>query len=60
MSNGPTGHGTPFSTIKIIAQDLLEQFKDDINVKKDLQRLLASSCTMASFGNSGPKFKLEI
>ena len=33
--------GTPFSTIKIIAQDLLEQFKDDINVKKDLDLLVS-------------------
>ena len=33
--------GTPFSTIKIIAQDLLEQFKDDINVKKDLELLVS-------------------
>ena len=33
--------GTPFSTIKIIAQDLLDQFKDDINVKKDLELLVS-------------------
>ncbi|OUX46661.1 MAG: two-component sensor histidine kinase [Candidatus Pelagibacter sp. TMED275] len=33
--------GTPFSTIKIIAQELLEQFKDDANVKKDLELLVS-------------------
>ncbi len=33
--------GTPFSTIKIIAQDLLEQFSDDLNVKKDLELLVS-------------------
>ena len=33
--------GTPFSTIKIIAQDLLDQFKEDINVKKDLELLVS-------------------
>ena len=33
--------GTPLSTIKIIAQDLLEQFKDKTNTKKDLELLLS-------------------
>ena len=33
--------GTPFSTIKIIAQDLLEQFKDNTNAKKDLELLVS-------------------
>ena len=33
--------GTPFSTIKIISTDLLKQFKDDDEVKKDIE-LLAS------------------
>ena len=33
--------GTPLSTIKIIVQDLLEQFKDKINTKKDLELLLS-------------------
>ncbi len=33
--------GTPFSTIKIIAQDLLEQFKHDPTVKKDLELLVS-------------------
>mgnify|MGYP006136751787 CR=1 FL=1 len=31
--------GTPFSTIKIIAADLLKQFKDDNEVKKDIELL---------------------
>ena len=31
--------GTPFSTIKIICADLLKQFKDDIEVKKDIELL---------------------
>ena len=31
--------GTPFSTIKIIAVDLLKQFKDDPEVKKDVELL---------------------
>ncbi len=33
--------GTPLSTIKIIVQDLLEQFKDKTNTKKDLELLLS-------------------
>ena len=33
--------GTPFSTIKIIAQDLLEQLKDDKIFKKDLELLIS-------------------
>ena len=33
--------GTPFSTIKIISTDLLNQFKDDKEIKKDIE-LLAS------------------
>ena len=33
--------GTPFSTIKIISSDLLKQFKDDTEVKKDLDLLLS-------------------
>ena len=33
--------GTPFSTIKIISSDLLKQFKDDIEVKKDLDLLVS-------------------
>jgi len=32
--------GTPFSTIKIISVDLLKQFKDDENVKKDIELLV--------------------
>ena len=32
--------GTPFSTIKIISSDLLKQFKDNVDVKKDLDLLL--------------------
>jgi len=31
--------GTPFSTMKIIATDLLEQFKDNEDVKKDIELL---------------------
>ena len=31
--------GTPFSTIKIITADLLKQFKDDSEVKKDIELL---------------------
>ncbi|MDA7785954.1 ActS/PrrB/RegB family redox-sensitive histidine kinase [Candidatus Pelagibacter sp.] len=31
--------GTPFSTIKIISTDLLEQFKDNEDVKKDIELL---------------------
>ena len=33
--------GTPFSTIKIIASDLLKQFKDDDEVKKDIALLVS-------------------
>ena len=33
--------GTPFSTIKIIAQDLLDQLKDDKAKKKDLELLVS-------------------
>ena len=33
--------GTPFSTIKIICTDLLKQFKNDIEVKKDLELLMS-------------------
>jgi two-component system sensor histidine kinase RegB len=33
--------GTPFSTIKIIAQDLLEQLKDNKIFKKDLELLIS-------------------
>ena len=29
--------GTPFSTIKIISRDLLEQFKDNAEVNKDIE-----------------------
>ena len=31
--------GTPFSTIKIISTDLLEQFKDNKDIKKDIELL---------------------
>ena len=31
--------GTPFSTIKIISSDLIKQFKDNVDVKKDLDLL---------------------
>ena len=33
--------GTPFSTIKIISSDLLKQFKDENEVKKDIDLLLS-------------------
>ena len=33
--------GTPFSTIKIISSDLLKQFKDNIDVKKDVELLVS-------------------
>tara|TARA_B100000787_G_scaffold150813_1_gene123566 strand:+ start:344 stop:1624 length:1281 start_codon:yes stop_codon:yes gene_type:complete len=33
--------GTPFSTIKIISADLLKQFKDNKDVKKDIELLLS-------------------
>ena len=33
--------GTPFSTIKIISSDLLKQFKENADVKKDLDLLLS-------------------
>ena len=33
--------GTPFSTIKIISSDLLKQFKDNIEVKKDIDLLVS-------------------
>ena len=33
--------GTPFSTIKIIASDLLEQFKDNTELKKDIDLLIS-------------------
>ena len=33
--------GTPFSTIKIITSDLLKQFKDNTEVKKDIDLLLS-------------------
>ena len=33
--------GTPLSTIKIISQDLLEQFKNDKNLKKDVELLVS-------------------
>ena len=33
--------GTPFSTIKIISIDLLEQFKEDKEVKKDIELLVS-------------------
>tara|TARA_B110001450_G_scaffold214820_1_gene207744 strand:- start:433 stop:1713 length:1281 start_codon:yes stop_codon:yes gene_type:complete len=33
--------GTPFSTIKIISSDLLKQFKDENEVKKDIELLLS-------------------
>jgi len=39
--------GTPFSTIKIISADLLEQFKHDKEVKKDIE-LLASQIQRCS------------
>ena len=33
--------GTPFSTIKIISSDLLKQFNDNIDVKKDIELLVS-------------------
>ena len=33
--------GTPFSTIKIISSDLLKQFKDNIEVKRDIDLLVS-------------------
>ena len=33
--------GTPFSTIKIISSDLLKQFKDNNEVKKDIDLLMS-------------------
>ena len=33
--------GTPFSTIKIISSDLLRQFKDNIEVKRDIDLLVS-------------------
>ena len=33
--------GTPFSTIKIISRELLEQFKDNNEVKKDIELLVS-------------------
>ncbi|MDA7770096.1 ActS/PrrB/RegB family redox-sensitive histidine kinase [Candidatus Pelagibacter sp.] len=33
--------GTPFSTMKIISSDLLKQFKDNIEVKKDINLLVS-------------------
>ncbi len=33
--------GTPFSTIKIISSDLLKQFKDEKEVKKDIELLVS-------------------
>ena len=33
--------GTPFSTIKIVTSDLLEQFKDNAEVRKDLDLLIS-------------------
>ena len=33
--------GTPFSTIKIISADLLKQFKDDDEIKKDIELLMS-------------------
>ena len=33
--------GTPFSTIKIISSDLLKQFKDNNEVKKDIALLVS-------------------
>ena len=33
--------GTPFSTMKIISADLLKQFKDDREVKKDIELLVS-------------------
>ena len=33
--------GTPFSTIKIISSDLLKQFKDDKEIRKDIELLIS-------------------
>ena len=33
--------GTPFSTMKIISSDLMKQFKDNVDVKKDLELLVS-------------------
>ena len=33
--------GTPFSTIKIISSDLIKEFKDNIEIKKDLDLLVS-------------------
>jgi two-component system sensor histidine kinase RegB len=33
--------GTPFSTIKIISSDLLKQFNDNIDVKRDIELLIS-------------------
>ena len=33
--------GTPFSTIKIISSDLLKQFKDNVEVKRDVELLVS-------------------
>ena len=33
--------GTPFSTIKIISSDLLKQFKDNVEVKRDIDLLIS-------------------
>jgi len=33
--------GTPFSTIKIISSDLLKQFKDNVEIKKDIDLLMS-------------------
>ena len=33
--------GTPFSTIKIISSDLLKQFKDNIEIKRDIDLLVS-------------------
>ena len=33
--------GTPFSTIKIISSDLLKQFKDSVEIKKDIDLLIS-------------------
>ena len=33
--------GTPFSTIKIISSDLLKQFKDNIEIKRDIELLIS-------------------
>ena len=33
--------GTPFSTMKIISSDLLKQFKNDVEIKKDIELLVS-------------------